>query len=85
MQYKDKYTLDDVRELEAWFETHRDRLPESIQLDAAIRIPDLHRMLEIYFENAVLHIENVTYDPAIYQLVRLRDRLLEMWADKSEA
>jgi len=75
--YKKKYEEDDVKEIAAWFEARKDKLPPSLQLDQATNIPDFPRTLDIYLQNAFDHIDNITYDSAVYCLFKMRRRLQE--------
>ena len=43
------HTLEEIQELEAWFENHKGELPDSLQIDASTYTPDLKETLSMRF------------------------------------
>lgn len=75
MEFKKKYTQEELGELCAWFSARLDRLPADMHLDKAIYIKDLPATVRHYMEIARLHGDNPTYSGQMYHLFLMRDNL----------
>ncbi len=75
MEFKKKYTKDEMGELCAWFAARLDRLPAEMHLDKAIHIKDLPTTVRHYMEIVKLHGDNPTYSGQVYHLFLMRDKL----------
>ncbi len=73
MEYKKIYTQEEIDEITAWFETHKDELPEKLNVDKATHMPDFRRTVQNYIDIAREHRDNATYSGQIYFLFRMRD------------
>lgn len=77
MEYRKIYSSQELNELIAWFKQRMDRLPASLQLDAATFIPDFPATVSTYLAIVDAHKENPTYGAQIYMLFRMREKLQE--------
>lgn len=73
MEYKEKYSIEEVQELVAWFKSTE--LPQSMQIDTAAFCPDLKSTVEALCEQALLHHENPTFNYAMWQLYQIKEKL----------
>lgn len=73
MEYKEKYSLEEVQELIAWFKTKE--LPQTMQINAAAFSPNLRSTVEALCEQALLHHENATFNYAMRQLYEIKEKL----------
>ena len=76
MEYKKIYAPDELADIIKWTKENMHRLPESLQLDAATFIPDLHTTMETYIEICEAHAENPTYGAQIRHIFMMRDKLI---------
>lgn len=77
MEYKRHYEPEEIAELRAWFAARIDRLPEAIHYSPGTEMPELRRTVEVYLDICARHADNPTYSTQIYQLFRIRERLIE--------
>lgn len=67
------YTLDKLNDLREWFKTHE--LPQDIQLDKALYIPDLRDTIDALFEQAYVCYENPKMQGSIILLEKIKSLL----------
>lgn len=73
MEYKEKYSLEEVQELVTWFKTIE--LPQSMQIDIATFCPDLKSTVDALCEQALSHHENPTFNYTMWQLYQIKEKL----------
>lgn len=73
MEYKKLYSQEEIDELIAWFEAHKEDLPKSLDVDKATHMADFRSTVKNYMDIARLHRENATYSGQIYFLFQMRD------------
>ena len=76
MEYKKIYSPEELAEVSDWVKKNLHRMPESLQLDASVFIPDLHKTMEIYLDIVDEHRENETYGAQIRHIFNMRDKLI---------
>lgn len=78
MEYKKKYTVREMQELAGWFQRHAAELPDTLQLDDAAFYSDLRFTVEGFFSVYEQHGEKPSFSGEIYQLFRIKERLVEL-------
>ncbi len=73
MEYKKLYSQEEIDEITAWFESHKDQLPESLDVDKATHMSNFRQTVSSYIDIARLHRENATYSGQIYFLFQMRE------------
>lgn len=73
---EDKYSLEAVKELIAWFKDKE--IPESMYLDESAYAPDLRLTIEILSEQSLQLHENPTFHPVVDQLYHIKTKLEAM-------
>lgn len=76
MEFKKKYSKEELEELCAWFASRMDKLPADMHLDKAIYVKDFPTTVRHYLEIVRLHGDNPTYSGQVYHLFLMRDNLL---------
>ena len=76
MEYKKGYTSEELADIIKWVKENSHRLPESLQLDPATFIPNLHRTIENYIKISEAHYKNPTYNAQIHHLFLVREKLI---------
>lgn len=84
MEYKKLFTKEELKEIVEWFESHWDKLPESLYMDKATYLSDFKRTVRLYYDIAKEHSENPTYSGQIFQLFKMRDAVEREWQKPSE-
>ncbi len=84
MQYKKHFTTEELNEILEWFDTNRNKLPNSLKLDNATYIKDFKRTLQLYYDIAREHRDNPTYSGQIYHLFQMKEAVLKSWQEQSE-
>lgn len=84
MEYKKLFTKEELKEIVEWFESHWDKLPESLYMDKATYLSDFKRTVRLYYDIAKEHGENPTYSGQIFQLFKMRDAVEREWQKPSE-
>lgn len=81
--YKPGYKKEEVKELVAWFEERMDRLPASIQLNAATKTSNLPRTVKALVELLKVRggVPSVTFSGYVAHLELIRLRLKEQGLD----
>lgn len=72
------YTKEEVEELTNWLKAHEDKMPDSLELDQATKIPDLKKTYKLMSEMALESYERPGLKGHIQILFRIRKRLQEM-------
>lgn len=78
MDFKKQYIHEEIEEVIAWFEKHKNDIPQTLDLDKATHIPDFPSTLHCYIEIAQTHFNNPTYSGQIYTLFRMREAMQQM-------
>ena len=73
MEYKDNYTLDEVKELVDWFKGKE--LPKAMRIDESTYSSNLPLTVESLCLQALLHYENATFNNSIRLLYKIRENL----------
>ncbi len=76
MEDRKLYTKEELQELENWFKTVS--VPQTLQLDKAMNIPDLPDTLTRLFDQADICYENPKMQGCIILLERIKAKLEEM-------
>lgn len=79
MEFKKRYSEAELTDLLNWFEAHKDKLPDELQLDEATRFTHLKSTYPLYHDIITLHKDNPTYSAQIHQAFKIRDKLTELW------
>lgn len=74
---EDKYSLEAINELIAWFAAQTD-LPESMQIDESAKIPNLKETIDGLTQTSLANYENPLFRPAIKRFYKLKEILEEM-------
>lgn len=77
MDYKEKYTKQEIEELIGWFKEHEHELPQTLQIDKATFTPDLQRTVHILLEQGLMYVENPTFYGTIRMLFLIKSKLEE--------
>lgn len=75
MEYKPKYTKDEVDDLVNWFTTHT--FEKELDVGGGIYIKNMQKAVESMIQIAQTKYENTTFSGQIYLLFRMRDELLK--------
>lgn len=73
MEYKDKYSQEEVRELINWFNNYD--LPQSLQINTATYCPDLKATINAVRNQAIKHHENRIFNYAVRLLYEIKNKL----------
>lgn len=84
MDYKKHYTNEELDELISWFDSHKEHLPKSLQMDKATYIKDLDKTLKLYLEIEKRHKDNDTYGGQIYHMFMMRDAIRALWKKENK-
>ena len=76
MDFKKKYSAEELNDLIAWFEANKQRLPQSLQLDPGNYIPDLKSTLEVMICVSQRTRNNPTFSGFICNLFKVRDKII---------
>lgn len=74
---EDKYSLEAINELIAWFAAQKD-LPESLDMDASIHIPNLKETIDGFTQMSLANYENPLFRPVIKRFYKLKEILENM-------
>lgn len=80
MEYKKHYSEEEINDVRTWFETHKDHLPDTLQMDKATFIKNLNHTVSLYLDIAEKHKDNETYAAQIHHLFMMRDAIREQWS-----
>ena len=75
MSIKLRHTIEEIDELKVWFETIKDRLPETIQIDSSAYTPNLPETLSMLFEQAYICYDNPKMQGCIVLLNKIRKHI----------
>lgn len=81
MEKKSIHSQDDIKEIAEWFAARRDRLPQTLQLNKATRLPDLPHTVNLLLDLANAQRGNATFDNEVNLLFEIRNRLLALEAE----
>lgn len=84
MTFKKTYTAEELQELTNWITEHLPHMPESLQLNKATYIADLHRTARYYLDLVKLHQNNPTYGGQLHHLFEIRQRLEALAQENAE-
>lgn len=77
MEYKRKYTDEEIGDLIAWMEKNLERLPESLQYNQATFIPDLKKTVTNYIDLVRQHKDDPAFNGQVFQFFVMRELLIE--------
>lgn len=77
MEYKKKYTREEIGALADWYRRHWQELPDTLQLDTATRFLRLRQTIQSLFAVYDLHGEHKAFGGHIYQLWKIQRKLQE--------
>lgn len=77
MDYKKRYTPEEIKEVAEWFKNHKEQMPQSLDVDKATHIPNFPSTVNSYIDIAQAHMDNATYSGQIYLLFKMRDVMKE--------
>lgn len=77
MDYKEKYTKQEVEELASWFKEHERELPQSLRIDKATFTSDLQKTVRILLEQSLMYADNPTFYGTIRMLLSIKNKLEE--------
>lgn len=78
MEFKKKYTEEEIEELCSWFQKNEDKLPESLRVDNATFIKDLRKTVLLYIPLARDRREILCFSGQVFFLFKIRKKLMEM-------
>lgn len=75
MEYKRKISSQDMTEIISWFKDHEKDIPNSIQLDAATKIADVHKYISTLIEIYKLHHDIKAFNGQLYHLWVIKQKI----------
>ncbi len=72
---KHTHTLEEIQELEVWFESHMSEFPDTLQIDASTYTPDLKETISMLFEQAYITCGNPKMQGCVWLLKKIRDKV----------
>lgn len=75
MQKKQVYTLEELDELKNWFESHKDIIPNDMQIDRSAYTPNLKNTINALIEQAYICYENPKMQGSIRLLESIKMKL----------
>lgn len=75
MEKRLTHTIEEINELNAWFEENRNKFPQSMQLDASASIPNLATTIDMLFEQAYTCYSNPKMQGSILILKKIKQKL----------
>ena len=69
------HTLEEIQELEVWFESHKNEFPDAFQIDASTFTPDLKETISMLFEQAYITCGNSKMQGCVWLLKKIRDKV----------
>ncbi len=80
MDFKQKYTKEELEQLFDWFAEHREQLPETLVYDKAVTIPHLADSLRL-FEGVLRTFGTLpSYRGMVFMCFRIKEMLEAQWA-----
>ncbi|MGN1240847.1 MAG: DUF6965 family protein [Alloprevotella sp.] len=78
MDYKSIFSKEELNELTDWFNERKDKLPETLQVDDATFVKDLHQTVDYYLRLVELYHDKRAFSGQLYLLERIRKKLIEL-------
>ena len=78
MEKKKTHTNEEILELNAWFESVAEKLPETMQIDKSTYTPNLKRTVDILLEQIHIFHKNSKMQGAILILKKIKNKIEEM-------
>jgi hypothetical protein len=72
---KRTYTIEELDELKAWFESRKDVIPQTMQIDSSAYTPNLPETLSMLFEQAYICYNNPKMQGCIVLLNKIRKHI----------
>ena len=69
------HTLEEIQELEVWFESHMSEFPDTLQIDASTYTPDLKETISMLFEQAYITCGNSKMQGCVWLLKKIREKM----------
>ena len=74
---KRTHTIEEVDELREWFESQKNQLPHTMQINSSAYTPDLPETIDMLFEQAYICYENPKMQGCIWLLKKIKANLEE--------
>lgn len=81
MEKKSVHSPESIKEITEWFAAQHDRLPQTLQLNKATRLPNLPHTVDLLLDLARAQRGNATFDNEVNLLFEIRDRLMALEAE----
>lgn len=78
MEKKRTHTIEEVNEIKAWFESHKNQIPPTMQIDSSAFTPDLPETISMLFEQAYICHENPKMQGCIWLLQKIKRNIEEI-------
>ena len=78
MEKKRTHTIEEIDELKNWFETNRDKVPATMQIDKSAFTPNLPETISMLFDQAYICYENPKMQGSIRLLKKIKQLIEEM-------
>ena len=78
MEKKRTHTIEEIDELKNWFETNRDKVPATMQIDKSAFTPNLPETISMLFDQAYICYENPKMQGSIRLLMKIKKLIEEM-------
>lgn len=75
MEKKRTHTIEEIQELQAWFESITGKLPDTMQIDSSAFTPNLKETIDMLFEQAYICYENPKMQGCILLLKKIKANL----------
>ena len=83
MSIKLRHTIEEIDELKVWFETIKDRLPETIQIDSSAYTLNLKETINILVEQAYICYDNTKMQGCIHLLKKIKKNLEDIMVNSN--
>ena len=83
MNIKHIHTIEEIDELKIWFETNKDRFPNTMQIDTSAYTPNLKETINILVDQAYICYGNTKMQGCIHLLMKIKKNLEEMIANEN--
>ena len=78
MEKKRTHTIEEIDELKNWFETNRNKVPATMQIDKSAFTPNLPETISMLFDQAYICYENPKMQGSIRLLKKIKQLIEEM-------
>ena len=72
---KQTYTIEEINELKEWFESHKNIIPQTMQIESSAFSPNLLDTIQMLLEQAYICCENPKMQGCIYLLKKIKKNL----------